>query len=71
MKNESRNRVGRKAFLSFVAMLAGGTSFTSCDSKVKTAVVGGVKDTFLSLFDPTNFLNTGIDGTNTDGSLNP
>jgi len=43
----------RSALLSLAAMLAGGTSFTSCDTRVRTAAVGGAKNFVFSLFDPT------------------
>lgn len=52
----ARGRSYRKALLTLVALLSGGTSFTSCDSRVKTAVVSGLETTFLSLFDPANYL---------------
>ena len=66
MKKDFRRGAGRRAFLSFAAALAGGATFTSCDSKIKTAVVGGLESTFLSLFDPANYLDTGsADGTGT------
>ena len=58
MKMAFRRGAGRRAFLSLVATLAGGSTFTSCDSKVKTAITSGLETTFLSLFDPANYLDT-------------
>ena len=52
---------GRRAFLSLAAMLAGGSTFTSCDSKVKSAITSGLETTILSLFDPANFLDAGTE----------
>lgn len=56
MEKNARNTT-RKAVLSLVAMLAGGTTVTSCDSRVKTAVVGALEQTVLSIFDPANYLD--------------
>ncbi len=68
MKTEFRHGAGRRAFLSLAAALAGGSTFTSCDSKVKTAITSGLETTFLSLFDPANYLDTGTEkGTDTGG----
>jgi hypothetical protein len=47
----------RKTFLSAVAVLAGGSTFTSCDTKVRQAVVGGLETTFLSLFDISSYVD--------------
>lgn len=57
MKTEFPRSAGRRAFLTLVAALAGGSTFTSCDSKIKNAVVGGLETTFLSLFDPSTYLD--------------
>lgn len=57
MKTEFQRSAGRRAFLTLVAALAGGSTFTSCDSKIKNAVVGGLETTFLSLFDPSTYLD--------------
>ena len=46
----------RKAVLSLVAMLAGGTTVTSCDSRVKSAITTGLEQTVLGLLDPANFI---------------
>ncbi len=51
--NHHRSSRRRGALLSLAAMLAGGTSFTSCDTRVRTAAVGGAKNFVYSLFDPT------------------
>lgn len=68
MKKDFRRGSVRKAFLTMVATLAGGTTFTSCDSKIKSAVTSGLESTFLSLFDPANYLDTGSgDGTSSGG----
>jgi hypothetical protein len=68
MKMEFRRGTGHRAFLSLVAVLAGGSTFTSCDSKVKTAITSGLETTLLSLFDPANYLGTSTEkGTDVDG----
>jgi hypothetical protein len=67
MKANFRQSRRRQAFLTIVATLAGGTTFTSCDSKVKSAVTSALETTFLSLFDASLYLDTG-DSTGT-GSL--
>lgn len=70
MKIEFRRGAGRSAFLSLAAALAGGSTFTSCDSKVKSAITSGLETTFLSLFDPANFLDTSTEkATLADGSF--
>jgi len=51
----------RRAGLSIVALLAGGTTFTSCDSKVKQAFTGALETTVLSIFDPATYINDGSD----------
>jgi hypothetical protein len=56
MRNDLRSSA-RKSFLAIVAALAGGTTVTSCDSRVKTAVVGALEQTVLSIFDPANYLD--------------
>lgn len=53
----------RRAGLSIVALLAGGTTFTSCDSKVKQAFTSALETTFLSLFDPANYIDDSATGT--------
>ena len=53
----------RKCFMSLTVLLAGGTTFTSCDSKIKSAVTTAMEDTLLSLLDPSLYID---DGTGTD-----
>ena len=70
MKRQFHSGAGRRRFLSLVAVLASGSALsTSCDSKVRIAVVSGLESTFMSLFDPTNFLNTS--STDATGSFQP
>jgi|CXWL01.1.fsa_nt_gi hypothetical protein len=70
MKMAFRRGAGRRAFLSLVATLAGGSTFTSCDSKVKTAITSGLETTFLGLFE--NLLDTSsANGTGTGGLFDP
>jgi len=38
--------------LALFAALAGGSTFTSCDTRMKTAVVGGTKNFVFTIFDP-------------------
>lgn len=54
-----RTPVGRprKLAMALVAALASGSLFTSCDSRVKEAFVGGVKGYISILLDPTNFVD--------------
>lgn len=61
MNRNTRYGAVRRATLSLIAALAGGSTFTSCDSKVKSAITSGLETTFLSLFDPSNYLDTGTD----------
>ncbi|MEK7710919.1 MAG: hypothetical protein AAB341_03395 [Planctomycetota bacterium] len=42
----------KRLTLALAAMLAGGSTFTSCDTRLRTAVVGGTKNFIFSLFDP-------------------
>ena len=70
MRTDFHRGRSRKAFLSLVAALAGGSTFTSCDSKIKNAVVGGLETTFLSLFDPANYTGT-ADNPGTGGLIDP
>ena len=62
MKKDFRRRSGHRAFLSLAAALAGGSTFTSCDTKIKTAVVGGLETTFLGLFNPAIYLDSNATG---------
>jgi len=55
--------IWRKRFMSVAALFAGGATFTSCDSKIKSAVTTAMEDTLLSLLDPSLYIN---DGTETD-----
>lgn len=47
----------RKAFLLLTALLAGGATFTSCDSRVKQAVVNGLESTVYLLLDPSFYID--------------
>jgi len=51
----NHNRFSRRksAVLTLTSILAGGTTFASCDTRVRTAVIGGTKNFVYSLFDPT------------------
>ncbi len=55
----NRNNRGslRKACLSLTALLAGGATFTSCDSRVKQAVVNGLESTVYLLLDPSFYID--------------
>ena len=62
------NRIRRrKGFtLALAAALAGGSTFTSCDTRLRTAVVGGTKNFIFSLFDP-SVLFPDVFGQSTNG----
>ncbi len=70
MKTQIRSGRFRKAMLSLAAVLAGGSTFTSCDTKVKVAVTSALETTLLTLLDPAIYLGDGgTGGTGTGGLL--
>lgn len=69
MRKTNRSGAARRAILSLAAVLAGGSTFTSCDTKVKEAFTSALETTFLSLFDPANLIGTNSND-NTGGLLN-
>lgn len=47
----------QRAFRSMVAVLASGSMFQTCETRLRDAFVMGTKDYVLSLFDPQNVLD--------------
>ncbi len=45
-----------KFVLTLVATLAGGSMFTSCQTRLRDAVVAGSKDYLVTLLDPASFV---------------
>jgi len=57
MIKQSTNRATRSWLIkSLVAALAGGSVATSCDTRVRQAVVAGAKDYLFSQLDPANII---------------
>jgi hypothetical protein len=46
----------RSFVLTVVAVLAGGSAFTSCDTRMKSAVLGGAENFVYGLLDPSLWL---------------
>lgn len=47
----------RRLAMALAAALASGSLFTSCDTRLKEAFVGGVKGYIYTMLDPTNFVD--------------
>ncbi len=47
-----KQTASRRAAFAIAAMLCGGSTFTSCDTRVRTSVVAGMKDFVFGLLDP-------------------
>lgn len=56
IKSVRKPRTSKK-MLTLIAALAGGTTVTSCDTRIKTAVVDGLEQTVLGLLDPANYID--------------
>lgn len=56
MKRTSMDSRRAKLAGTFVAMMAGGSLFTSCQTRIRDSVVGGSRSFVLSLLDPAAIL---------------
>lgn len=54
---------GQRVFRTLAAVLASGSLFQTCETRLRDAFVTGSRDYFLSLFDPTTVLEN-IDSMN-------
>lgn len=52
MNQNPRNR-GQRIFRTLAAVLASGSLFQTCETRLRDAFVSGARDYVLSLFDPT------------------
>ncbi len=69
MKTSNTQRL-RRWGLVLVATLSGGTTFASCDTRIRQDLVDGTKTFLFSLFDPNLFLGSMTSGTTTGTNSN-
>lgn len=58
----------KKLAMTITAILAGGSVFGACETRLRTALVDGSKDFIFSLFNPQLFLDTNSNLFNLSGS---